>query len=325
MPGACALGRCRISLAPASTFATGSNATSIAVDANSVYWTTGVGDVLSVTLEGGPPTVLASGLPGAGSVAVDGTSVYWIAALLQGASAVMKLPVGGGTPVTLVASSTEVAGIAVDATSVFWTDVFLVSSPHQLSPGRVSRMPKDGGAQQILVDDLPLVPGAVAVDDTSVYWLGSAESPTSFSGVLQKAPLQGGTAVSLATYQASGPGPVVAALPLPVSPGRAARNLYWVTSPPSPGSPAQLPGSLLGVPAAGGSTSTLTTGASGVAVDATTVYWTTADAVMSMPISGGTPVTLANVGGLGGGAGIAVDATSVYWIAPGAIMKLAPK
>jgi hypothetical protein len=56
-------------------------------------------------------------------------------------------------------------------------------------------------------------------------------------------------------------------------------------------------------------------GATGVAVDSTNVYWTdgNAYAVMSMPLAGGTPITLASTGS-NVPTNIAVDATNVYWV-----------
>ena len=64
-------------------------------------------------------------------------------------------------------------------------------------------------------------------------------------------------------------------------------------------------------------------GPASVAVDDTSVYWATSAALKKVPVSGGTPTVLANLGqGLPVGlpdfepwAGIALDATSVYWIA----------
>jgi sugar lactone lactonase YvrE len=53
---------------------------------------------------------------------------------------------------------------------------------------------------------------------------------------------------------------------------------------------------------------------SGIAVNGTTVYWTAAgkaEAIVSVPISGGTPTTL--VSGLATPAGIALDNANVYW------------
>ena len=86
----------------------------------------------------------------------------------------------------------------------------------------------------------------------------------------------------------------------------------------------------------GGTIDTLASGGDlvlGIAVDGTSVYFTTAynngvpGEVLKAPLQGGPAVTLAsrqqNVGG------IAVDATSVYWINQigpnGSVMKLTPK
>ena len=65
-------------------------------------------------------------------------------------------------------------------------------------------------------------------------------------------------------------------------------------------------------------------------VDATNVYWTQNDGtIMSVPISGGNVTTLA--AGQTAPSGIAVDATSVYWVtrgngnAGGTVMRRSPK
>jgi hypothetical protein len=70
--------------------------------------------------------------------------------------------------------------------------------------------------------------------------------------------------------------------------------------------------------------------ANNLAVDATSLYWSTpmgsiVDAVMKVGLDGGTPTTLASVQPLV--TGIAVDATSVYWVthgvtANGTVMKV---
>ena len=64
-----------------------------------------------------------------------------------------------------------------------------------------------------------------------------------------------------------------------------------------------------------------------MAVDATSVYWpsTNSGDVMTVPISGGTPTTLAV--GEAARHGLAIDSTSVYWTTDDAlaVRKLTPK
>jgi hypothetical protein len=64
---------------------------SIAVDATSVYWTTGSGYVVKAPLGGGTATTLASGQFEALGIAVDATSVYWTIAGTYYAGSIVKL------------------------------------------------------------------------------------------------------------------------------------------------------------------------------------------------------------------------------------------
>ena len=59
----------------------------------------------------------------------------------------------------------------------------------------------------------------------------------------------------------------------------------------------------------------------GIAVDGTSVYWTTDDSVMRVPLTGGTPTRLAE--GQDSPHALAVDAASVYWVnfGSGSVMK----
>jgi hypothetical protein len=91
-------------------------------------------------------------------------------------------------------------------------------------------------------------------------------------------------------------------------------SVYWLYSGPGYADG----GSVMTVPKCGGAARTLATGQpflGAIAVDSENVYWTNLSdqshgSVMSLPIHGAVPVTLAAGGDPGG---IALDATSIYW------------
>jgi hypothetical protein len=82
---------------------------------------------------------------------------------------------------------------------------------------------------------------------------------------------------------------------------------------------------LMQVPLCGGVATTFASaGANAMVVDGSSLYWINYDAVMSLPLGGGTPTTLLT--GAKSEGGIAVDATSVYWTArDDGTIKRAPK
>jgi hypothetical protein len=277
--------------------------------------------------------------PGYGSaIALYGGDVYWTVwgELPMAPSSVMRVPIDGGTPQTLVSNASKPTSLAVAAAGAFWT------VPD--SPGRLMTVPLAGGtATTIAVGDYE---GAVATDGVNLYWTGDmsvfarALAGGSTSTLAVSSHLRGSTDGSIAVDSTSVyvavnlvgvPGTIVrvpigggqlttiASEQSPLSVAVDATNVYWTNDDGAGGSVARAP---LG----GGAPTTLSTGpaASGIAVDGSSVYWTNEDGtVMSVPVAGGTPTTLAS--DQQPSPAIAVDSTSVYWLSSGGVMKLTPK
>jgi hypothetical protein len=215
----------------------------IAVDATSIYWTTVSGHVMTMPLAGGSPTTLVSGQGYPLGIAVDATSIYWTN---YTGGTVMTMPLAGGSPTTLVSGESGPWGIAVDATTIYWTNYI---------GGSVRTMPLSESSPTTLAFENG--PSGVAVDATSIYWtsntdgtvmtmpLLTAGSPTTLAGVNKP----WGIAVD------------------------AASTIYVATS--SNGSVDQIQSTIMG----GTVTTVLVapsddeTYLSGIAVDATSVYW----------------------------------------------------
>ena len=189
------------------------------------------------------------------------------------------------------------------------------------------KMPLAGGTPTVLVSDL-VVPGpmagqiAITVDATSIYWtrVDYEDEGGIIEGAVMKAPLAGGTPITLARAPA-GWGIAVDAT-----------SVYWTGG-----------DAVMKVPLAGGTPTTLASGQDhpvGIAVDTTDVSigrptgrfidgGPDPDAehngtVMKVLLAGGTPTTIAS--GQKWPWAIALDATHVYWTDPVTdTVKSAPK
>jgi hypothetical protein len=250
--------------------------------------------IWTVPLTGGAPALFLP-IPRVGmameqqhptSMAADATHLYWTVRGHQGG--VWQAPLAGGPPARLFTG--YVAGpLAIDATSIYWVTGDLAAQPPwaPFPPSTtIAKMPLSGGTPAVVTSGWDAIT-AIAVDETSVYWLDAGNPSQGPSGTVDKVPLEGGPPVTLATGQTIGWG----------TPGNVNWNRY-------------------------------------LAVDATGVYWGTEGtqansysdgAVMKVPLTGGSPVTIAS-GGISVGA-LAIDGESVYWANnyDGYVMKATPK
>jgi hypothetical protein len=268
---------------------------------------------------------LASGQIGALDIAVDATNVYWTnTAKFGGDGSVNKCAIGGcaGSPTSLAGGQGYTGGIAVDATSAYWA-TGIGQVPNGTYAVRECAIGGCGNTPTLLAGgslDSVEPPMSMAVDATSVYWsVPLAKCSTSGCG---------GVPTTLAT----------AAQLMPNNPWLAldANNVYFFSTQGVAKCPL---GGCTGAPTIVGLDGFAPgdPGPTGIAVDATNVYWIMVWFVSMTPspqwayfvrkcsISGcgSSPTTLASgmQSMLPPRGGLAVDGTSVYWLADDALRK----
>ncbi|MEQ1701917.1 MAG: hypothetical protein ABMA25_17550 [Ilumatobacteraceae bacterium] len=207
----------------------------IALGATSVYWARAEvfnSAIWRMPLTGGVP--VAHVMTSASTLQVDGTYAYWGSFLVGGTQSLQRS--NGGAP-QLIFDDGAYAVPAIDATSVYYRRTTTLQ-----------RMPKAGGAAQMMADNLPVLNNervSLLVDGAAVYWFGG--------GSVIAVPLGGGAPTTLAMNQ--GAIPDVA---------QDASYLYWIHG-----------ADIVRVAKAGGAVAVVVAGAnaSSLAVRGTTLVW----------------------------------------------------
>lgn len=288
--GACVAGKCQ----PV-TLASNQHPDGVAVAGGRLFWSGA--PITALVLSNGTYGPLADSQgPCAGAegpIAVDSSNVYWTA------SYVCEMSLAGGTATSITAMFSndtfgELNELAANNRMLFMIDPFdeqLISS--------------EPSTYQWPYDSLIYT---VAADDNGVYWVEGSRSASSYQleqhGTYT---LSDGKKTELASGFTRSDGITVYA-----------KYVYWTTA-----------DSVLRVSEAGGTTETVAdaqSGPSGIAVDASGVYWTNRSSngtIQHAALAGGPVETLAT--GQNDPHGIALDATTVYWTntAAGEVMKLA--
>jgi hypothetical protein len=242
------------------------------------------------------------------TIAARAGTVYW-ADRSENVSMLLSVPAGGGTISTLVSPLPgSPSNIALDSTHVYWG-----GSDTIMSVGL------DGGTPQTLLASGAGFALCLAVDANNVYWTTQGPCPSDggvcAAGSVFELPLDGGTPFTLASGQLNPGGITVDQT-----------HVYWVddgngTSNGAVMSVAIDGGGLVplaqGLPTNYAPAALLLPDINGIAVDSTGVYFTTWDgvsqgAVLKVPLTGGTPTTLATSTGTFL-YGLAVDSSGVYF------------
>jgi hypothetical protein len=154
----------------------------IEVDATTVYWVDGYGNLGMSPIATPAPQLLMPMMAQAGTgLALGNTDVYWASAN----DGLVSAPLGGGQISTIFTGL--VFGVAADASNVYLANN-ATDNGFGTGTNAILKAPVGGGVATTLV--AAKGPMALAADGTSVYW-------TDFSGTLMKVAAKGGVVSTL--------------------------------------------------------------------------------------------------------------------------------
>jgi hypothetical protein len=200
---------------------------------------------------------------------------------------------------TLASGQVYPGALAVSSGRVVWVNGGQAANQ---VPATVQSIAAGGGSMTQLASATAF--GGVAADATYAYWTASVAAPAGgSSGSLDRAPLAGGTAETIATGQNSPSGIAIDSA-----------NAYFAAA--ASGSPN---GNVMKAPLDGGAPVVLAMGGQpdSLAVDSTTVYWADVGfgTIQSVPIAGGSSATVALA--QPDPTGIAVLDGEAFWVTGG--------
>jgi hypothetical protein len=273
----------------------------VALDDTNVYW----GNISTATVNaipkgGGTVTSISTG-GGPDGVAVAGSNVYWLTG-----GGISEAPVGGGATTVVATEANLPYSLAVDGTNVYWGTA---------NGGYVVEKSLAGGPAITITKEGAFSISSIAVDSANIYWLSTAAQPSQ-TVYLQKAPIGGGAVVTLSSADGLPAG-------LAVNGGNVYFGIgsALMTVPTGGGATATLattPTGIGGVATDGASVYWI-----GIGTKANSYRDAT---VMRVPVSGGSAVAVARDLYAPQGDAVAVDSTSVYWTTyDGKVQKLTPK
>lgn len=263
----------------------------IAVSKTDLYWVDGGNNGLVKKSKNGGPAVLLFHVSLAqdfvNDVAADDTGVYF--ATTYG---IMRIDNSGGKPIVLASTTIHNWKLALDQTSVYW----IGDTGSEKKGSSLMKVSKSGGAFITLVSDI--FASGLAIDSTNVYW--SEE----LSYGISKIGKNGGESSRIAKW-------IVGVSDIAVD-----ETSIYAAGPAGPMKIDKATDTLRTL------VPTQSHRAYRIAVDATSVYWTTGD-IMKVSKSGGQPVILAADRETSGN--LVVDDTSVYWteLKRGLVMRVA--